>query len=363
MKSVQHPFGNDPRKIDGYRAFWNRDPVKRPLVGFSYKSWFPIKEFRASSVWEEDTYLEPEMIDPEKFLDDQERLLKEGEELDDDILRGASPTQGVPWIGGMIGNSIRILPSTTLAEERILPWEQLEDLALDTSNPWYEKYMEFTDALVRRSDGRYPVSHGTLIGPSDLIAILRGHTQSIMDWLEEPDRANDLLWRTTDIFQRVTEDVWKRIPLFGGGYYDAQYQLWSPGSIVRMQEDAVAVYSPELYRRFIQPVDRHLARQFDSPFMHLHSTSMFLLDAILEVEELRCFEINIDAVAGALTVEQMIPYFKQVQDAERSLLIRGSFSTEEMRRLVDSLDPAGLYIYVMVESSREVNELAPLMGL
>ena len=65
-------------KIDGYRAFWERSPVKRPLIGFSIKSWFPLQEFSASAAWQEQDKLVPEMIEPEAFLDDQERLLREG---------------------------------------------------------------------------------------------------------------------------------------------------------------------------------------------------------------------------------------------------------------------------------------------
>ena len=91
-----HPFGNDPAKIERYRAFWRRDPALRPLVGFSIKSWFPLHEFAASRWWEDHDVLTPEMVEPEAFLDDQDRLLREGEWMDDDLLRGASPSQAVP---------------------------------------------------------------------------------------------------------------------------------------------------------------------------------------------------------------------------------------------------------------------------
>jgi len=81
-------FGNDPAKIAGYLAFWERAPVRRPLVGFSIKSWFPLQEFSASAAWQRCEVLTPEMVEPEAFLDDQERLLREGEVIEDDILRG-----------------------------------------------------------------------------------------------------------------------------------------------------------------------------------------------------------------------------------------------------------------------------------
>ena len=40
-----HPFGNNPEKIERYRDFWNRSPVDRPLVGFSFVGWYPLEYF------------------------------------------------------------------------------------------------------------------------------------------------------------------------------------------------------------------------------------------------------------------------------------------------------------------------------
>ncbi|MBW2153647.1 MAG: hypothetical protein JRH18_18505, partial [Deltaproteobacteria bacterium] len=43
--TIKYPFGNDPAKIKRYQAFWNRDEVDRPLVGFSFVGWYPLKYF------------------------------------------------------------------------------------------------------------------------------------------------------------------------------------------------------------------------------------------------------------------------------------------------------------------------------
>jgi hypothetical protein len=357
----QAPFGNDPAKIERYRAFWSREDVDRPLVGFSFKTWLPMDEYAASRAWQSADYLTPDMVHPEEFLDDQERLLREGEIVDDDVFRGASPSQAVPWMQSMFNFKLRILPSSILGEDRAMSWEELEDIHLDHDHPWVRKYIEFAETLVRRSAGRFPVSHGTLHGPSDMVAGMRGHNRCILDLVDEPEKASQLLWRCGGIFREITESVWEHIPLFHGGYYDAQYQLWSPGSIIRMQEDATALYSPDLYRRFVQPIDRDLARSFACSFIHLHSTSMFILDAFLEVEEIRCFEVNYDVSGPSL--EAMIPYYRMIQRAERPLLIRGSFTPDEARLLMDSLEPRGLYLYIMVSSIEEIETLRPLIGM
>ncbi len=356
-----HPFGNDPAKVQGYRRFWGREPVKRPLVGFSYKSWFPLDEFSASARWRKDQPLTPDMVDPEEFLDDQERLLREGEQIEDDIFRGASPSQAVFWCCGSLGAAMRVLPGNVVAVDRSLGWDEALAARLDPSAPWYRKYMEFADALVRRAAGRFPVSHGTLVGPLDLAVSLRGHEQTVIDLMEEPDRAGRLLTNTAEFFVEITRRVWERLPLYEGGWYDAQYQLWAPGPIARLQEDALAVLSPRLYRDYIKPLDERIAASFQCAFMHLHATSMFVLDQILEIEALRCLEINNDV--GGPPVAEMAAHFAKVQRAGRSLLIRGSFAPDEMRLLMESLEPRGLYLYVMVKEPAEIDRLRPIVGM
>ncbi len=356
------PFGNDPAKIQGYKAFWNRENVKRPLVGFSFLGWFPMEEFSACKDWGSSDYLTPDMIDSEAFMNDHVILVREGEIIDDDIIRGACPTQvTVPFLPGMLGCKLRILSGNILGEEQKLSWDEALQVRLDHENPWFVKYMEFAQALARRSNGRFPVSHGAEIGPTDLHAVLRGHNESIIDLLDEPEKSSELLCRLGDIFREITEELWNRVPLFHHGYFDAQYSLWSSGPIIRMREDATAVYSPDLYRKFVQPVDRMLAGHFSNSFIHLHSTSMFLLDAFLEIEEIRCFQVNNDA--SGPPVKDMVPYFQMVQNAKRPLLIRGSFKPEEIRLLMDSLEPRGLFLNIMVKGMEEVDILKPLLGM
>jgi hypothetical protein len=302
------------------------------------------------------------MVVPEAFLEDEERLLKEGEILGDDIIRGDMPAAAViPWLSGMLGSTLRILPGNVLGEDRSATWEEMEALRLDQQNPWFKKYVEFAQTLVRHSNGRYPVSHGALVGPCDILGELRGHTQSIVDIMEEPERAMRALWRATHIFDEVTAAIWERLPLWHGGHFDGMYQLWAPGPIIRMQEDASGLYSPALYRKFLQPLDRYLAGRYANSFIHLHSTSMFILDAFLEIEELKCFEINNDAIGPPLV--EMVPYFQMVQRVKRSLLVRGSLTPDDARLLMDSLEPRGLYLLVVVKDPREADTLRPIVGM
>jgi hypothetical protein len=357
-------FGNDPRKIERYRAFWNRGAAKRPLVGFTLVGWFPLGEFPGvTRSWGRAAYLTPEMIEPAAFIDDFLRILREGETLDDDILRGASPGQtALVWLANALGCKVRILPENIMAEERRLSWDEALKVRLDRDNPWFRKYLEFADLLVATAAGRFPIGHAAEIGPTDLHAVLRSHTDAIMDLVDEPEKAAELLAKLGDIFREFTEALWSRVPRFHGGCFDAQYSLWSPGDIVRLQEDAIAAYSPDLYRKFVQPVDRKLAGHFASSFMHLHSTSLAFLDAVLEIDEIKCVEMNNDAIGGP-TVADLAPHLRKIQDAGKPLLVRGSFTPEEMRLLMDTLEPRGLMFDILVKSLKETEALRPLLGM
>jgi hypothetical protein len=108
-------------------------------------------------------------------------------------------------------------------------------------------------------------------------------------------------------------------------------------------------------------MDRMLAAHFPNSFVHLHSTSMFLLEAFLEIDEIRCFEINNDAAGPP--VAEMIPHFAKVQRANKPLLIRGSFSGAELRTVVNALDARGLFLNIMVNDPSEIEALKPIVGM
>jgi len=140
------PFGNDPAKIERYKSFWRRADATRSLVGFTTRGWFPLEEYAATRAWPVNSYLTPEMVVPEAFLEDEERLLEEGEVLDDDIIRGDMPAAAaIPWLSGMLGSRLRILPGNVLGEDRSASWDEMEALRLDRAHPWFRKYLEFAE--------------------------------------------------------------------------------------------------------------------------------------------------------------------------------------------------------------------------
>ena len=125
---------------------------------------FPSVSLRPARKWGPAEYLTPDMIDPAAFMEDHLRIVREGEVVDDDLLRGAGPTQvAIPFLPGALGCKMRILPDNVMGEEQNLSWEEALQVRLDLHNPWFRKYLEFGQALAARS--ARPVSGQPRSGP------------------------------------------------------------------------------------------------------------------------------------------------------------------------------------------------------
>jgi hypothetical protein len=134
-----------------------------------------------------------------------------------------------------------------------------------------------------------------------------------------------------------------------------QFALWAPERTIRMQEDASALFSPDLYTRLLQEEDRKQAAAFPYSLIHLHASSLHLIERIARIRELRCIQINKDT--GGTEIEREIPYFRTVQDRGKTLLIRGKLTLEDLGLLRKTLSPRGLYLQIVVESPEEAGSL------
>jgi len=336
-------------KIKGYQKFWNLAEVQKPLIGFDVGGFFPFQWFSALKEIKENILLQPELLIVDKYLDDYTKLYKRSASVHDDLIKGVSPIPAIPWLEAMLGCSVEISGESIWAKERHADWGVLEGLSLTKSNSWLQKYLEFLDALVRNADGEYPVSQPILRGVTDLIGALRGSTEALLDTLESPDRIASLAARCADAIIKVSQMQYEILKPFHGGYLIEQFGIWAPGIIVRMQEDISAVYSPQIYSDLIQAFDRQIAAAFPYCLIHLHNSSLFLLDYFLEIEEIDVFQINRDVVG--MSTEEMIPYLKKVQDQKRRLLIRGSLTKDDLRLMHTNLSPTGLILQIVLDKA------------
>jgi hypothetical protein len=342
-------------KIRRYRAFWNRATVDRPIVGFSLGGWFPLESYSAMEKLRGLPRLQPEMIRPEALFADYDRLVETFDRVEDDVIRAVAPIPPFPWFEAMLGVPVEVGNESIWAREGGFDYLQMDRLDFSPQNPWRRKYLELVAALTDRYRGRVPVGQPILRGSSDLVASLRGSQQMIFDLYDCPGLFQKLAAKCTHLIIELVEEQHRISGHFAGGTVIEQFALWAPGRIIRMQEDASALFSPDLYSKLLQGENRKQAAAFPYSLIHLHASSLHLIDRISEIEELRCIQINKDT--GGTEIEREIPYFKTVQEREKALLIRGKLTLEDLGLLRKNLSPRGFYLQIVVESPEEAKSL------
>jgi hypothetical protein len=121
-----------------------------------------------------------------------------------------------------------------------------------------------------------------------------------------------------------------------------------------MQEDASALFSPDLYVKYLQEEGRRIASAFPYDVIHLHSSSLHLLDRFVDVEPQKCFEINKDQ--GGWGVARMLPLFKMVQSRGKRLIVRGKLDLADLESLRKELSPLGLYLQIVIDKPEEAKQ-------
>jgi hypothetical protein len=329
--------------------------VDRPLIGFSVGGWFPLQSYRAMQTLRGKPALAPDDLQAKEFLPDYEGVVALWDGVEDDMIRGVAPIPPFPWLEAMLGCRVQIGDESVWAEEGGFDYADLPRVDFSDENPWRRKYLEFVATLKGHFGERVPVGQPILRGPSDMIAAMRGSSEMIFDFYDRPDDFRRLAERCTEFAIGLVRAQQAITGPFTGGYLIEQLGIWAPDRLARLQEDSSALFSPDLYTTLLQPWDRRMAEAFPYAAIHLHSSSLFLLDRILDIESLGCIQINKDV--GNTAIAEMMPSFRLVQSRHRSLLIRGKLDLDDLALFRTHLSPNGLYLQIVVEKAEDCRAL------
>ena len=347
------------KRIALHKAFWNGEPMDQPIVSYRIGDYFFANKFQANlPLLVKDTLVTPDMVDVDAYMDDYERMYQMSEETGQSAFFTVEPNTGIPWMEGMAGCPIRGEEVAFMATEVGDDIEAVGEIALDRQNPWFLKYVEFLDKLVKLSDGRFPVGEPIMRGTTDVLGCMIGQSTMACAVMEEPEQVQRIFGQVAQMLRDVIEEQWRHVPKFYGGYAAGFYHLWAPEKIIWYQEDLSAILSPWHYDQFLKDVSSKICQGYNYSFVHLHPNSFFHLDGILAQPNLKAVQINKD-VTGP-TVEEMIPVFHRVLNAGKRLIVWGDLTNAEVTMLMEELPHHSLFLNVItptVDGAKEIQEI------
>jgi 5-methyltetrahydrofolate--homocysteine methyltransferase len=276
--------------------------------------------------------------------------------VNDDLPFVAAPFTNMAWMEAILGCRIVNMGNSLYAEMAVKDWDSWHWRAPNLENNlWACKLLEMTSSLVERSRGRFFVGQTLMRGVTDMLSALRGASLFVLDFYDYPETVQRAAALCADTFIQIAHAQLDLIPASDIGYCAGAQPLWAPEKIVWLQEDAMALISPTLFRRYILPEDRRILRQFPYTAFHLHGSSLWAVDILMEEENLNILELHDDS--GQVNHEAILQTWKRIQTrkpvvASKIYDSQPSFLTW-LDRVFTELSPAGLMFIIDVPSSIE----------
>jgi len=350
--------------LDLHRAFWRMEDLTECLVNFERERverraymWGPpeavpkLSELQLADgrIASEGLVLEPWMLSPTKahplgllMKKAKRKVANLGE-----TFQTFPPYFKIPWIEAVAGCKLEVAAKSDCVWSRHYlnrNWYEKED-SLRLNEEWTRKLLEFTHYLEQELHGSIPVVQTLMRGPCDMLSAIMGVEEMCMSMATHPTETQELLRLLTDLFIRVASAQVEAVPRFRGGYCNS-FGLWAPGTSIRTQDDQSVSLNPRLYEKFILPFQKNIAQNFDYSVMHLHTgAGLRILDMFLHAEEVSAINVTFDPPPWGPSVEELIPILKKIQ-TRKPLIFDGSFTDDELSRILEQLSPRGLLVFV-----------------
>lgn len=266
------------------------------------------------------------------------------------------PKIGPGSLGTFLGSEPVLADDTIWYEPCIPDPEAHPEFCFDPNDKWFKVHAALLDECMRQCDGRYVVGLPDLIENIDILSQLRDPQTLMVDMMERPRWVEQRVTQLNRVYFDAFDALASRIRQPWGGNTFTAFHLWGPGRTAKVQCDASAMFSTDMFRRFVMPALTEQCRWLDNSLYHLDGTqALHQLDALLEIDALDAIEWTPQSGIEQGGDLRWYPMYHRILDAGKSLQIIGA-QADEVIPLLDELGSKGLFI--MAGGCEDVQELA-----
>ncbi len=282
-----------------------------------------------------------------------------------DVLPSAQVDIGPGSLAAFLGSRPGFAEDTVWfhpAFEDELDPKNLPPLRFEATNHWWQ----IMEAILRRSAatarGKYLVGCPDLIENMDVLSSLRGAQTLCIDMLERPEWIEQKISEINDVWFEVYNRIYDIIKLEDGSSAFGAFYIWGLGKVAKVQCDSSAMFSPQMYRRFVVPALAAQCRWLDHSLYHLDGTQAIgHLDALLEIEALDAIEWTPQAGIETGGHKRWHEIYRRILSAGKSVQVV-NVEPEEVVPLLDAIGNQGVYILIQFKDERQVEQVLKQVG-
>jgi hypothetical protein len=239
--------------------------------------------------------------------------------------------------------------------------EDLPSFVFDPANAWWQATEATLKAAAPLAYGKYLVGCPDLVENIDILAALREPQTLLMDMIERPEWVERKVAEINAVWFEAYQRIYDLIKLEDGSSTFGPFRIWGPGKTAKLQCDASAMFSPDMFRRFVVPGLTEQCRWLDHSLYHLDGTqAMGHLDALLEIEELDAIEWTPQAGIEEGGHPRWHALYRRILEAGKSVQVV-NVRHDEILPLLDAIGGKGVYVMTSFASEREADDILGLV--
>ena len=222
---------------------------------------------------------------------------------------------------------------------------------------WFRRHMDIIEEGLRRSRGRYLVGLPDLIENIDILAQMRDPQVLMVDLIERPRWVKQKVSQINQVFFSAFDAMYDTAHTPWGGNVFCAFGLWGPGKTAKLQCDASAMFSCEMFREFVMPALTEQCRWLDYSMYHLDGTqAMHHLDALLEIDALSAIQWTPQAGVESGGSPRWYDLYRRILAAGKSVQA-GGVAECEVIPLLDAVGSKGMFINTWCQSEESARNL------
>lgn len=305
--------------------------------------------------------LEQQWLDPVWRASNEESMLAAAD-YPCDNLPIAHTSIGPGSLALYLGSEALLQSHTVWYEQSIKDPDQCRPLRFDASNKYWQMHTAIIQENLKRSAGRYFIACPDIIENIDILASLRDAQTLLMDMVDRPSWVKERVAEITEAFYDVYDRVYEMIKQPDGSSVYGHFHLWGPGKTLKVQCDAAAMFSPDMFAEFVLPKLTEQCEWCDNVLYHLDGPGEIChLDLLLGMKPLDAIQWIPGAGNPSAGDPRWFPMYEKILGAGKSLQI--AVGKNELERVVKSTGVTGIFWQVGgVDTVEDLELVCKILG-
>jgi len=337
-------------------SFWGKNTMDHPPVGVVCDgTLLPVNYLRKKF---EGTELYPDDINDDLFLSDYDYTSRHRRVFSDNWIPFNSAWRAVPWLEALCGCPVRYASGSLAPGHCVDSPDALSAVDIPSGHAWLKTLKRLTEKLASEAADDCWVSPTIMRGTSDILAAMRGMTNFYIDLYDNIEAVDTAAGRINKLFIEILDMHFSYVrPNYGG--YGHVYGYWAPGKTITIQEDALGMCSPSIYRDVFMKYNAAIVDHLGPHVLfHLHSTGYGHYRDVLDIPGLAGLEMTVEENGPPL--RDMIPFIRETLDRSRLILFVHHYF-EDVPQVLRQIPHEGLFLVISDKFIRSDEEFRYFM--